>query len=262
MSLVKITFDGCSVTAKQDADINHYLGGNVPAGVIVGLGGQLKYTVANNYITFASGYVQIYGRRIYIEEDTKVYISLDSTKYGYVIIDLDISTDNATITKVETSSTYPTLIHDDFNLGGTRYQLAIAKYQKTTSSISVVSFEREEILSGVETANAVKENIMSSLSESLGTMILYVTDIIDSTTYKVNLYDSPSNTTLYCVAITGTVVTIPGQFMTYDSTFGFTTIVYGNEVNLTGEISEGAIIINTNDPDIEVKRVYAYRFGV
>ena len=85
MGLVKITFDGSSVSSKQDADINYHVTGLVSAGIIRGLGAELKTSVSNNYITFKDGYVQIYGRRIYVEEGSSVYISLDSTKNGYVV---------------------------------------------------------------------------------------------------------------------------------------------------------------------------------
>ena len=86
MGLVKITFDGSSVTSRQDADINYHVTGLVQAGIIRGLGKELEYSISNNYITFQDGYVQIYGRRIYVESGSQVYVSLDSTKYGYVII--------------------------------------------------------------------------------------------------------------------------------------------------------------------------------
>ena len=71
MGLVKITFDGSSVTSKRDADINHHLGGLVRAGIIEGLGNECQVSVSNNYITFRDGYVQIYGRRIYVEDGSQ-----------------------------------------------------------------------------------------------------------------------------------------------------------------------------------------------
>ena len=58
MGLIKITFDGSSVSSKQDADINYHVTGLVPAGIIRGLGSELSYTASNNYITFQDGYVQ------------------------------------------------------------------------------------------------------------------------------------------------------------------------------------------------------------
>lgn len=154
MGLVKITFDGSSVSAKQDADINHYLGGLVPAGIIRGLGDELQITSSNNYIYFKSGYVQIYGRRIYVEPNSNVYISLDSTKYGYVVIQVNLSSNFVSLTKLETSSSsYPSLTQQNLLNGGTIYQMPIAKYSKTTTSLTIQPFDRPFIENALPIAN-------------------------------------------------------------------------------------------------------------
>lgn len=154
MGLVKITFDGSSVSAKQDADINHYLGGLVPAGIIRGLGDELQITSSNNYIYFKSGYVQIYGRRIYVEPNSSVYISLDSTKYGYVVIQVNLSNNSVSLTKLETSSSsYPSLTQQNLLNGGTIYQMPIAKYSKTTTSLTIQPFDRPFIENALPIAN-------------------------------------------------------------------------------------------------------------
>lgn len=57
MGLIKITFDGSSVSASQDAVLNHFLCGLIPAGILDGVGDGLTYTVSNNYISFTDGYV-------------------------------------------------------------------------------------------------------------------------------------------------------------------------------------------------------------
>ncbi len=154
MGLVKITFDGSSVSAKQDADINHFLGGLVPAGIIRGLGDELQITSSNNYIYFKSGYVQIYGRRIYVEPNSNVYISLDSTKYGYVVIEVNLSNNTVTLKKLETSSSsYPSLTQQNLLSGGTIYQMPIAKYSKTTTSLTIQQFDRVFIENALPIAN-------------------------------------------------------------------------------------------------------------
>ena len=143
MGLVKITFDGSNVTSKQDADINFHVTGLVPAGIIRGLGSELSYSASNNYITFQDGYVQIYGRRIYIESGSQVYVSLDSTKYGYVCITVNLTTNTVTLGVVETtSSSYPTLTQQNLHTTGKIYQMPIAKYSKTTTSLTLQSLER------------------------------------------------------------------------------------------------------------------------
>lgn len=140
MALQKITFDGASVTSKKDADLNHHLGGLIPAGIISGLGNECSVSVANNYITFQDGYVQVYGRRIYVEAGSQVYVSLDSTKYGYVVVEVNLSSNTVNLKTIETTSTsYPTLTQQDLSKTGTLYQFPIAKYKKTTSSITLTS---------------------------------------------------------------------------------------------------------------------------
>ncbi len=154
MGLVKITFDGSSVSAKQDADINYHLGGLVSAGILRGLGDELQITSSNNYIYFKSGYVQIYGRRIYVEPNSSVYISLDSTKYGYVVIEVNLSNNSVTLKKLETSSSsYPSLTQQNLLTGGTIYQMPIAKYSKTTTSLTIQPFDRTFIENALPIAN-------------------------------------------------------------------------------------------------------------
>lgn len=154
MGLVKITFDGSSVSAKQDADLNYHINGLVADGVLKGLGNGLTVSTSNNYIIFSSGYVQIYGRRIFVEQNTQIYISLDSTKYGYVIIDIDLTTNSVNLSKAESSSGYPSLTQQNLSAGGTRYQMAIAKYTKTSSSLTLdTSFNPTQIDTPLNVAN-------------------------------------------------------------------------------------------------------------
>ena len=169
MALQKITFDGSSVTSKRDADINHHLGGLVPAGIISGLGSECSVSVSNNYIKFKEGYVQIYGRRIYVEEGSQVYVSLDATKYGYVVIEVNLATNSIALKSVETtSSSYPSLTQQNLMTTGTLYQFPIAKYKKTTSSITLQTFTPTYIMCGLREAKLVKK-----------TKTLYMEDLVN-----------------------------------------------------------------------------------
>ena len=160
MALQKITFDGSSVTSKRDADINHHLGGLVRAGIIEGLGNECQVSVSNNYITLRDGYVQIYGRRIYVEDGSQVYISLDSTKYGYVVVEVNLTSNSVALKAVETSSSsYPNLTQQDLSTTGTLYQFPIAKYKKTTSSITLdTGFTQIFIKPGLRQAKLVQKS--------------------------------------------------------------------------------------------------------
>ena len=88
MGLVKLTFDGANNTAKMDAYISAFLT-SYENGVVNGLGDSCKFTIANGNITFSSGVVSIYGRRVYVEAGTVVSVGLDSNKYGYVILNIN-----------------------------------------------------------------------------------------------------------------------------------------------------------------------------
>ena len=138
MALVKITFDNASVTSKQDADCNHFLA-NKQSGVIDGILGRCQASISNSYIQFQSGYVQVYGRRVFVESGTKIQISLDATAYGYVFIKFDLGNNAVTLEKREASSSYPNLTQNDLMNGGLVYEFPLARYQKTTSSITLDS---------------------------------------------------------------------------------------------------------------------------
>lgn len=136
MALIKITFDNASVTAKQDADCNHFLA-NKQNGVIDGILGRCQPSVSNSYVQFQSGYVQVYGRRVFVETGTKISVSLDGNAYGYIYIKFDLGNNTVTLEKKEASSSYPTLTQNDLMNGGLIYEFPLTRYQKTTSSITL-----------------------------------------------------------------------------------------------------------------------------
>ena len=190
MALQKITFDGSSVSSKRDADINHHLGGLVKAGIIEGLGNECSVSVSNNYITLQDGYVQIYGRRIYIEKGSQVYISLDSTKYGYVVVEVNLNTNSVALKAVEvSSSSYPSLTQEDLSKTGTLYQFPIAKYKKTTSSITLdTGFTQIFIKPGLRQANLVKKEEYKLFENESYETIESVTFDLSSVPYDAILY--------------------------------------------------------------------------
>jgi len=192
MAVKKITFDGCSVSSKQDADINHFLGGSVPAGVLKGIGNECTVSTSNNYITFEDGYIQVYGRRVYVEAGSQVYISLDSSKYGYVVLDINMSTGLVQLTKVESSSTYPSLTQNDLSIGGTRYQFPIARYRKTTTSLTLdQSYKPTYIKSGLRKGDVTMN--MISKSKMLEDLVNF--DPVNEVTFDLD--EIPFNVVVY-----------------------------------------------------------------
>lgn len=136
MAVVKLTFDGSLNTAKQDADFNHYIvSGQI--GIVKGLGGEVAATSSNGKITFSSGYVLAYGRKVYIEEGTSIDISMDSDANGYIVVCIDTSQNTVTIHTKEKVSGYPTLTQDNLLEGDGKYEVPICSYVKTTSSLSI-----------------------------------------------------------------------------------------------------------------------------
>lgn len=152
MAIKKITFDGANVSSLMDSDINFFRNGNTEVGVLaLKFNGKnpLAATISNNNIYFSKGYIEIYGRRIVIEDNTSVYVSLDKIAYGYVIIDIDLESNSCELKCLEgTTTTYPALTQENLYDGtGKVYQYPIFKYYKTTSSIVEQPIDLNYILS-------------------------------------------------------------------------------------------------------------------
>lgn len=264
MGLVKITFDGSSVSAKQDADINYHINGMVADGVLKGLGNGLTVSTSNNYIIFSSGYVQIYGRRIFVEQDTQIYISLDSTKYGYVIIDVDLATNSVNLSKVESSSGYPTLTTQNLSTGGTKYQMAIAKYSKTSSSLTLdTSFKPTQIDTPLSVANSGYDRAVSyfknnsyfyggTLYQSIQTMILSPTR-----------HSQKNNTFFFAKMSTGQLIGFPGSGFSGLSGYSCSYNDGGTTYTVGIDYSESSrtIYFTCSNKNHYVKNCYGLVFG-
>lgn len=150
MALIKITFDSASVTSKQDADLNHFLASK-QNGRVSGILGGITPSTSNNYISFTSGYIQVYGRRVFLEAGTKIAISLDGTAFGYVYVAFDLANNEVTLQKRESSSNWPSLTQEDLMNGGLLYEFPIARYTKTSSSLSLDTSYASPIIKSADT---------------------------------------------------------------------------------------------------------------
>ena len=108
MGVQKITFEGGNVTSKIDADLYHHLFSG-DTGILKGLKNECNFTLANNTITFSDGYISIYGRVVYIENQTTIGVTPDSDKYGYVVLGVDTQANTVTIYLKEQTGSYPPL---------------------------------------------------------------------------------------------------------------------------------------------------------
>jgi hypothetical protein len=147
MGIQKVTFDGANVTSKIDADLYHFLFSS-DIGILKYVKSQCSYTLANNTITFLDGYVAVYGRIIYIENQTTVSVTPDSSKYGYVVLGVDTQTNTVSIYIKEAVGTYPVLTQANLQITEGLYEYALAAYSKTTTSVNLINeFERQMISS-------------------------------------------------------------------------------------------------------------------
>ena len=133
MAVQKITFTTSNVTAQNDADLYYFLMSEV--GALKGIKDELSCTSVSNRITFKSGYLNIYGRQIFVEENTSITIPLDSAKYGYVIVDVNTSINEVNLTYKEDTNQYPSLIQNDLSKDLGQYQFPIAAYTKTSTNL-------------------------------------------------------------------------------------------------------------------------------
>lgn len=159
MGLQKITFDGGNVTAKIDADLYHFFN-SFDVGILKGLKNECSMTLANNTITFQDGYVSIYGRVIYIENQTSIGITPDSTKNGYVILGINTSTNEVTMYLKEQTSGYPSLALTNLVSNDGLYEFVLCAYTKTTTSVTLNQvYQRQFILNSKTIINDLEQKL-------------------------------------------------------------------------------------------------------
>lgn len=142
MGIQKVTFDGANVTSKIDADLYHFLFSS-DVGILKGVKSQCSYTLSSNTITFMDGYVSVYGRIIYLENQTTVSVTPDSSKYGYVVLGIDTEANTVSLYIKEAVGTYPVLTQTNLQNSEGLYEYPLCAYSKTTTSVTLINeFER------------------------------------------------------------------------------------------------------------------------
>ena len=262
MGLVKLTFDGSTIQAKDDAELNYFLFGHT-SGEIEGTG-SLSPRIENNYIIFRKSCLVIMGRVIYVEEGTKIYVSMDSNKKGVVFIDIDLSDNSVTLSKAEQSDEVPTLIREDIIHGGTRHQFPIFYYEKTTSSIKQIApyypvktiYNYNSRFSGMwdDVVNYLDENY-KFFTSSKGYSYKYYLDVAE------HEYDSYFSQWLFIVSLSnGFMVTFPGYALLSSGSvktvnYSVGGVTYGMKV----EYSSGTLIFTAGDQSHVINQIYVYR---
>lgn len=209
MGLRKITFEGGHVTSKIDADLYHFLFSGV-VGILEDLKSGCAFSLANNTITFSDGYISIYGRLIYLENQTNIKVSPDANKSGYVVLAVDTSDGGVSLYLKESTSGYPSLTQTNLSETDGLFEMAMCAYQKTTTSVTLTDFNRLTI--------PRQNNIISNLDRELKSRYLIKRKsltFIKPGSYKVVDTSSLelSDSILYVTINNSTVITFPGQAM-------------------------------------------------
>lgn len=255
MAIVKITFDAASVSSKMDADINHFLTSGV-SGIFYGILGRCQCSTSNNYISFQSGYVQVYGRRIYVESGTKISVSLDGTAYGYVIIKVDLSNNAITLEKKEASSNYPSLTQQDLINGGLTYEFPLCRYTKTSSSVTLdSSYDPPYIYNDQTNINNKAVQVKSDISSIYGSVWQSLYSSKSGDIYKFNnITTSNASNGVIGVYVGGAYVTFKAAAMSGSGGIVYYTYL-GNHYTLSGQLTSSGLYLE-DSRDSEPKYVH------
>ncbi len=256
MGLQKITFDGSSVNAKVDAEVNHFLFSN-QIGVIKDFKNNVDFTVSSNTITFKDGYVSVYGRLVYVENNTQIKVTLDSNKRGYVVLGINTNENTVTLYLKEQAGSYPNLTQTNLLNNDGLYELALCAYAKTPTSITIDNdFERQYIESGLSVIEQIREKIINDgkirgATPSKVSNGIYTVDNIESYTLE---------RCLISVVISSTVVTFPGAilFLTIGSNASV-NYRYAGADYILGLNYEAGVLTFSCSSSHKINKVYLYK---
>ncbi len=259
MGLQKITFEGGNVSAKKDADLYYFLLSN-RIGILKGIKSGVPYTLANNTITFQDGYIAVYGRLIYVENNTSIQISPDSTKNGYVILGVDTNDNEVSIYLKEQTSGFPTLILNQLIQTDGLYEFPLASYSKTSTSVSLTpNFERPMILSYSELISNIEVKMRSEFEPRVKTPVLIspgVYRIFDTSSYELSR-------AILVVTIGNTnIITVPGACLFYQvgSSNSVTYSIYGTTYSLYLHYENYVLTMTCGSTTHVINKVIIYKF--
>lgn len=260
MAIIKLTFDGSLNTAKQDAYFNYYLT-NKQNGIVKGLGNEVAATASNGTITFKDGFVSIYGRRVYVENGTSIKISLDSTKYGYVVLKVNTAKNEATIeTKEGTSLIYPSLAQANLLEDDGIYEQPLCSYYKTSSSLTIhtndVTYVKTvgELLGDLQTTINTKINKIQN--GMIGVTIPRTSKTNEKQVFNISNYVGKSDL-LIRFSVCGNVISTCLKQITSTSYGLFIPYYYlGTWYNLEVIYSNGNLTLYTGADSHNIKNIF------
>ena len=209
MGLQKITFEGGNVTSKADSDLYHFLFSS-DVGILKGLKSEVSYTLANNTITLSDGYVSVFGRIIYIENQTTIGVTPDSSKFGYVILGVNTTDNTVSLYLKEQTGSYPSLTVNNLLTTDGLYELVLCAYTKTTTSVTLTNYSRMLISNDKARVDNLDNQIFNHYLPVRKSLTL-----VNSGTYRFSGTNSEElrESVLYVVINGTTVVTFPGELL-------------------------------------------------
>lgn len=263
MAIRKITFDGSQVTSKDDADFYYHLLDLTTSGVIKGLYNDCSVTAGNNLLTVAKGVVAIYGRLILIESNSQVAIVLDSVKYGYLILKVDLAVNLVSLTIKEGTSTYPALIQNNLHNTAGVYEFPLARYQKTATSLTLdTSFEVPSIKNLNTKLTSLDTSLKTYVEQNYGPLLLTPISAAGATIAKYNLSGLNLNKTLFTVRLNNNVtLTFSGRVISSASLSNISYQYLQTNYYFVVEYSSGNILLysSTTDSGHRVADVQVWR---
>lgn len=226
MGVQKITFDGAEVSAKVDADLHHFLF-SAENGILKGMKSEIGFTLANNTITFTDGYVVVYGRLIYVENNTTIQVTPNASRLGFVVLGVDTLANEVRIYLKEQAGSYPVLTQHNLLENNGLYELALCAYQKTTTSVSLTHYARQMI----EPTNTKLANAKQELRQELSYQRKNLT-MVSNGVYRFNVGGSYDIDTALIVVIINisTVAIIPGAMLFVNTGSNtFVNYAYGSQ---------------------------------
>jgi hypothetical protein len=262
MALRKITFDGSEVTSKDDADINYHLYSLIPAGIIAGLYNEVSVSAGNNFITFGSGVVQIYGRRIMVEANTQVSVTLDSSKYGYIVIQVNVSSNSVQLSKLESASGYPSLTQNNLHNTNGIYQFPLCRYTKTATSLTIdnsYTNSRPKIKTLTQLVDE-KYTSFQNYVDNKYSKILWTPVSQSSGIYKYNIDGRSLSDYIFAVRLkTYGVVVFPGSAVTSASIQSLSYNYLGTTYQLTIEYTGQQMYLYSSNRSHPISNVQGWR---
>jgi hypothetical protein len=254
MGLQKITFEGGNVTSKMDSDLYHFLFSS-DVGILKGLKSECGYTLANNTITFSDGYVSVYGRIIYVENQTTIGVTPDSSKYGYVVLGVNTSDNTVSLYLKEQTGSYPSLTVTNLLTTDGLYELALCAYTKTTTSVTLTSYSRKLISNDKNRVETLDDEIFDHYLPMRKSLTL-----VTAGTYRFSGTNSVelSESVLYVTINNHTVVTFPGEqiFLFVGSNTSISYRYASGDYSLNVVYENGVVTLTTGNTTHNITSVF------